>query len=488
MSIEVYSQLSPLQRQQPTAPVARAQELTPSAEPQIKEGSAQAAPQLAQVERQWLAESLGQVQVTQEALQQVEQALHQAQQLVEQEAHLSDDQKAATQTQLDEIALLVAETIQQAQFNGEPLLSAEAPSKVVPESLLPQATVAADPAQAVAAQSATTQSVTSQPVTIQSASPSPVSERPAAQGPAYRQLGLPGGLAQAVSEQTRTLSEAPAEKAQAAATDPLHKNLSIMEFRLKGQPDIYTGEIKEWPDSPYFSSGAYQAVQAFRASMAEMLQAPLAAEPDQVVMGAELGAAARDLVNQQAGEAVLGEWQQAENQVQGHTLRLEGRVEQNADQQLQFDASSALTFEVNGTQLMMQGPFIRFVGPVDEDAFSLPKDEQGEPYVAVQPQQLLQALSHAEADPRQWMRVEDPGLPASLEQAVSSVQQLEGQLDGQLQALTGRAEVRPLENHQQALALVQETQSLIEQQQAAAVAAQGQLSTVALLNLVEPGR
>lgn len=437
MAIEVYSHLASLQRQQPIAPAARTQDVAATQLRVEEEQTTPATPQLARAEHLWLAEGLGQIQVTREALQQIEDALQQAKQLIQQESHTTDEQKAASQAQLDEVALFIADSIQQAQLNGEPLLNGAALGKVVPESLV--------------AESAGGSSV------------------------GYLKLGLPGGLATAVQ----------AGDQQAGYQQP--SGPSVAEFRLNNQADILTGEIKEWPDSPYFSSSAYQAVQAFRTALAEMFQAPLAAEPDQVTIGSELGAVARELVAEQATEQNLGQRRQAVVDFQGHNLRVEGQVELNSQQQVQFDENAAMVIEVNGTKLTMEGPFIRFLGPVDEETFSLPKDEQGKPYVAVQPQ-LLQALSHPEADPRQWMQLEDAGLANSLAEALSGLQQLTPKLDTQVEALVRPVDGKPLVNHQQALAVLQQTQSLMEQQQQAAVAAQGQLSTEALMTLVEPGK
>lgn len=442
MAIEIYSHLASLQRQQPIAPAARTQDVAATQLRVEEKQTTPATPQLARAEHLWLAEGLGQVQVTREALQQIEEALQQAKQLIQQESHTTDEQKAASQAQLDKVALFIADTIQQAQLNGEPLLNDKALGKVIPESLV-----------------------------AESASESSTS---------YLKLGLPGGLAAAVLLDDQQANNQQVINQQANGP-------SVAEFRLNNQADIFTGEIKEWPDSPYFSSSAYQAVQAFRTTLAEMFQAPLAAEPDQITIGSELGAVARELVAEQATEQNLGQWRQAAVDFQGHSLRVEGQVELNSQQQVQFDENAAMVIEVNGTQLTMEGPFIRFLGPVDEETFSLPKDEQGKPYVAVQPH-LLQALSHAEADPRQWMRLEDAGLASSLAEALSGLQQLTPKLDTQIEALARPTDGKPLENHQQALAVLQQTQSLMEQQQQAAVAAQGQLSTEALLTLVEPGK
>lgn len=292
-------------------------------------------------------------------------------------------------------------------------------------------------------------------------------------------VGLAGGLQQAAS-QLAASREPPAAHSNPPLSPSLHQAVYHPDepIALLGHDQPLRGGVLELPNPPYFLSNTREAVQIFQELAGEQLG--LTATPAGFELDDDLAAHLRDAVAQEIDQAE----QQGRQQVQAETrygpavFKIQGQLETNAQGQTQLKETAEITTVVNGTELTLSGPFIKSVGPAQGDSLELPKDDSQQPWVAAQPLNLLTRLSHEQAAPQGLLQIQDPLLPAALDQARADLNTLSGQLQQSVQALQPEAALitpkntpqdaqRQQQQEREAMqALVEETRQLLDQRMA----------------------
>lgn len=232
---------------------------------------------------------------------------------------------------------------------------------------------------------------------------------------------------------------------------------------------------------PYFMTSAGEAVDLFRQQMAEQLEADLQEASKGVPLGETLAedlrnelASILDQAPQQAGESITAEFS-----AQGLDFTLQGQTSVDAQQQVFLTDESLVTTVVNGNELVLQGPFIRLVGPVSDDEFALPEDEQAQPQVAIDLQQKIYQL----AESQERASLDTPDLQAAIEEAIQLFDEVRQRLQSNMQAISEGSETSSTEEGFEAVqAAQQKAAEVFAQEPRAALQTQANATPDLVLN------
>jgi hypothetical protein len=199
---------------------------------------------------------------------------------------------------------------------------------------------------------------------------------------------------------------------------------------------------------PYFMTSAREAVDLFRQIVAEKLKTESAGSPSGIPLGDALAEELKSEVTQQLEQPDLKAGQQLETEfsAQGLTFKLEGNLSVSEAGELFLDEESQITTVVNGNELLLQGPFVRLLGPVSDDELQLPHDSDNRPLVGIDLQEKFQSLT----EPGKLLQLEPEDLAERLNEALTLFEEVRTKLQESLQNLQNEGSGSVIESLAQA--------------------------------------
>lgn len=206
---------------------------------------------------------------------------------------------------------------------------------------------------------------------------------------------------------------------------------------------------------PYFMTSAREAVDLFRQLLAEKLESELKETSQGVPLGDALAGDLKQEVARLLDQPNLtpGQSLTAGFTAQGMDFNLNATLADSESFGLHLDKDSYMTTVVNGNELLLQGPFVKLVGPVSEDELLMPRSKNNQSQVAVDLQEELKQL----AEPQNLLKLESEDLARRLSAGVSLFEALQSQIKSNLHQLQQDMQAPILKNQDEALEKIAES-------------------------------